>query len=83
MSKIKLNEGHYVEAIDRTYIVANFIETTLLGHPVFQKHLKIKKKTEKAEQLILEIYQELNVFAETDFPSQPQRSDNESNPEVQ
>ena len=54
-----LNEGHYIEAIDRAYIVANFIETTLIEHAVFEKHPELKEKAEKAQQLILDAYQEI------------------------
>lgn len=54
-----LNEGHYVEAIDRAYIVASFIETTLIEHAVFEKHPELKTKAEMAQQLILDAYQEI------------------------
>jgi hypothetical protein len=54
-----LNEGYYVEAIDRTYIVCNMIEDILIEHPVFQKHPSLKEKAEKAQQLLLDAYQEI------------------------
>lgn len=77
-----LNEGHYVEAIDRAYIVVNFIETTLMEHPVFQKHPELKIKTDKAQQLILEIYQEIGAISEKEFPSQPEHTDTVDNSEA-
>ncbi len=54
-----LNEGHYIEAIDRAYITASFIETTLIEHAVFEKHPELKTKVEMAQQLILDAYQEI------------------------
>ena len=54
-----LNEGHYIEAIDRAYITANFIENTLIEHAVFEKHPELKEKAEKAQQLILNAHQEI------------------------
>lgn len=52
-----LDEGYYIEAIDRAYIVQGFIETTLLEHSVIQKHLELKEKVEQAQELIIHVYQ--------------------------
>jgi hypothetical protein len=59
-SKIKpedLNEGHYTEAIDRAYITANFMEEVLINHPLIECHKELKERVEKAQQLILDVYQ--------------------------
>lgn len=53
----KLNEGYYIEAIDRAYIVADMIENVLITHPVFCKHKKLKEKVKKAQNEILDAYQ--------------------------
>jgi len=55
---MKLTKEHYSEALDRCYCVAGIIGTMLLEHPATKKEKKIKKKIEKAQQLILETYKE-------------------------
>lgn len=42
--KKDLDSYHYHEALDRTYVVIDIIDSTLLQHPVFNKHKKFKKK---------------------------------------
>jgi len=53
----KLDRFHYHEALDRAYIVANMTDDVLFQHPVIQKHKNLKKKVEKAENLLYEVYQ--------------------------
>jgi hypothetical protein len=57
--EIVLDEFHYHEALDRSYLAADIIETMLINHPVFNKHTEIKAKIEKAQELIVEAYQEI------------------------
>jgi hypothetical protein len=57
--KIKLDEFHYHEAIDRTYVVQSNIENTLQSHPVFHKHKKLAKKLDKVQTLLRDLYQEI------------------------
>jgi hypothetical protein len=61
MAKInkKLDEFHYHEALDRTYLINTMIYEFILNHPVIKKHKKVRKKTKKALSLLLEVYQEL------------------------
>ncbi len=73
-----LNEGYYVEAIDRTYIVCNMIEDILIEHSVFQKHPSLKEKAEKAQQLLLDTYQEIGGLTIKLFGSNVP-SDNQEN----
>jgi hypothetical protein len=74
--KIKgLNQGHYTEAIDRAYIVANQIEDILIEHPVIQKHKKLKKKVKKAQQHILDVYQMIGGLDIKLFPNPAQQAD--------
>jgi hypothetical protein len=72
-----LNEGYYVEAIDRTYIVCNMIEDILIEHPVFQKHPSLKEKAEKAQQLLLDAYQEIGGLTVELFGSNVTTPDNQ------
>jgi hypothetical protein len=74
--KIKgLNEGHYVEAIDRAYIIANMIEDVLIEHPVYKKHKELKKRIKKAQELILEAYQIIGGLEVKLFPNPAQQAD--------
>jgi hypothetical protein len=66
--KDKLDEFHYHEALDRAYMCADIIENALMVHPVIKKHKKIKKRIEKAQQLILEAYQIIGGLEITIFP---------------
>lgn len=59
MSKKKLSEFHYHEALDRTYIIINIIENSLTYHPVFKKHKKLRKKVNKAIDVLCDAYQEI------------------------
>jgi hypothetical protein len=74
--KIKgLNEGHYVEAIDRAYIVANMMEDVLIDHPVYEKHKELRKRVRKAQQLILEAYQIIGGLSVDLFPDPAQQAE--------
>ena len=53
----ELDEGYYHEAHDRCYLVSSIIEEHLLKHRVFEKHPKLRAKIEKAQELIIELYQ--------------------------
>lgn len=65
--KSKLDEFHYHEALDRSYVVGEIIENTLATHPVIKKHKQLKTKIEKAQELIIEVYQELGGLSITLF----------------
>ena len=54
-----LDEFHYHEALDRAYIVESILNTHLAEHPVIQQHKDLKDKIEKAQELIIEVYQEI------------------------
>lgn len=72
MGKYKLDEFHYHEALDRSYLVADLLETALIEHVVIKKHRHLKKKLQKAQELIVEVYQEIGGLSITEFPDQPQ-----------
>jgi hypothetical protein len=54
-----LDQFHYHEALDRTYIAGDIVERMLIDHPVFEKHKKLKHKIENALSILAETYQEL------------------------
>ena len=57
--KIKIDEFHHHEALDRTYTIGYIGEELLMKHPIFLIHKNLRKKAKKALQLFAEIYQEL------------------------
>ena len=57
--KVVLDEFHYHEALDRSYVVAEILENTLIEHIVIQENKQLKEKLEKAQELIIEVYQEI------------------------
>ena len=60
MSKKKknsLDEFHYHEALDRTHVVTMIIEDNLVNHPVFEKHKRLRKKIQKAQSILCDVYQ--------------------------
>jgi hypothetical protein len=54
--KIKLNAGHYHEALDRTYCVQGIIEQMLLNHPAINQAPELLKKVQKAQDLLADVY---------------------------
>lgn len=65
--KNKLDEFHYHEALDRTYLIGSMVNDTLTTHPVYKKHKKLKKKINKVEDLLAELYQEMGDLEHTLF----------------
>jgi len=53
----KLDSCHYHEAIDRTYIATNFLEENLAQHPVYHKHIELKRKIDEIISSLAELYQ--------------------------
>lgn len=58
MAKEKLNAGHWHELTDRTLCVMDIIDTMLQGHPTISQSATLKKKLEKVQDLLGEVYQE-------------------------
>jgi len=56
-NKQKLDEFHYHEALDRTYVLINIIENELKSHPVITKHKILKTKVKLAQKHLLDLYQ--------------------------
>jgi len=59
MKKKKIGKFHYHEALDRSFIVGQMIDSFLINHPVIRKHKKLRKKVERAATLIYDTYQEV------------------------
>ena len=58
----ELDEFHYHEALDRSFLVASMIDELLLKHPVFEKHETLRESAEKAQELLAEVYQTIGYL---------------------
>lgn len=58
-AKIEINDGHYLELLDRTYIVLSNVQDHLIDHPLAQKKKKIRKKLKSAGMILADAYQDL------------------------
>lgn len=56
-SKNKINDGHYLELMDRLYIQTCMIEDHLLNHPLTKKLKKVKKLVDISGMALAEAYQ--------------------------
>jgi hypothetical protein len=57
--EIEINDGHYLELLDRTHVVICNIQDHLIDHPLAQKKKKIRKKLENAGMILADAYQDL------------------------
>lgn len=65
MKKNKINDGHYVEALDRLNLIADMMERHLTDHPVIRKNKDIQKLIDFSIINIMEAYQRVgNIFYE-------------------
>lgn len=53
----KINDGHYLELMDRLYVKLSEIEEHLLNHPLTPKLKKVKKLIDKSGMSLAEAYQ--------------------------
>lgn len=51
----EINKGHYFEVMDRTHCLMWSIQEQLMSHPCITP--KQLKKLEKAQELLMEVYQ--------------------------
>lgn len=53
----KINDGHYLELMDRLYVKLSEIEEHLMKHPLTPKIKKVKKLINKSGMSLAEAYQ--------------------------
>ena len=53
-----INDGHYFELLDRTYVALDYIYQFLGSHPVVRKDKTLQDTYEKAEVALAELYQQ-------------------------
>ena len=74
----ELDEFHYHEALDRTYIVCNLMEDLLIEHPAIIQNDSLATKVKLAQDLLLEVYQEIGSLQITLFGENQQAPDEET-----
>jgi len=54
---MKINDGHYLELMDRLHVQTCTIDSHLLSHPLTYKLKKVRKLIDTAQWALLEAYQ--------------------------
>ena len=53
----EINDGHYLELMDRLHIVSCTIDDHILNHPLSEEHKDIQNKIDEALSLLMDAYQ--------------------------
>jgi hypothetical protein len=61
---MKINDGHYLELMDRLHVLTCLMDSHLVHHPLTKKIKKVKKLIDTAQWALLEAYQ---VVGEKDY----------------
>jgi hypothetical protein len=56
MMKNKINDGHYLELMDRLYVLTSMVDDHLAKHPLTNKLKKVRKLVDKAGMALAEAY---------------------------
>jgi hypothetical protein len=54
---IEINDGHYLELMDRLHVVSCTIDDHILSHPLCETNKDIQNKIDEALSLLMEAYQ--------------------------
>lgn len=57
MKKNKINDGHYLEAMDRLHVITCMMEDHLMSHPVIKSNKDLKKLVNFSIINLMEVYQ--------------------------
>jgi hypothetical protein len=55
--KNEINDGHYLELMDRLHIIMMNIQDHIVSHPLTENEKDIQKKVEQASSKLWEAYQ--------------------------
>jgi hypothetical protein len=55
--KIEINDGHYLELMDRIHVASCTIDEHILNHPLCEVNKDIQIKIDEALELMMEAYQ--------------------------
>lgn len=53
----EINDGHYLELMDRLHIVMSNIDDHILNHPLTEINEDVKSKIDESLTLLFEVYQ--------------------------
>ena len=53
----EINDGHYLELMDRLHIVSCTIDDHILNHPLSEEYKDIQNKIDEALSLLMDAYQ--------------------------
>lgn len=62
MKNDKINDGHYLELLDRLHVIMCNLEEHCIKHPVSKKHKDIKFQLEYAVGQIWDAYQQVGAI---------------------
>jgi len=57
LKKNSINQGHYLELMDRIHILCCTLDEHILNHPLSENEPDIQNKLDSALELLLEAYQ--------------------------
>ena len=75
MKKNKINDGHYLELMDRLHVQICVIDDYLANHPLTKKIKKVKKLVYRAELALSEAYQ---IVGQKSFENDERNSSNKN-----
>lgn len=55
--EIEINDGHYLELMDRIHVVSCTIDEHILNHPLCEVNKDIQNKVDEALELMMAAYQ--------------------------
>lgn len=55
--KNEINDGHYLELMDRIHILMSTLQEHIIEHPVSEQNSKIKKRLNKSINILWDTYQ--------------------------
>ena len=55
--EIEINDGHYLELMDRIHVVSCTIDEHILNHPLCEGNKDIQDKIDEALSLMMDAYQ--------------------------
>jgi hypothetical protein len=54
---VEINDGHYLELMDRLHIVCCTLDDHILNHPLCESNSDIQNKIDEALEILMEAYQ--------------------------
>ena len=56
-NEIQINDGHYLELMDRLHVVSCMIDDHILNHPLCEINKDVQSKIDDSLSLLMEAYQ--------------------------